>query len=186
MQYIKDIAQKCGFIDLQFDKLRIPSTKRVCLIGRNCIDFDEQNIDNVLDGKFTDDIRLRPVHEAVKNCTQINRNVADQIVLKVFNYLLSLKECHKEWNSGGVSKFQFLINLLNLEEKGELVRENGGLKTLLKNYHQIFVVEKDVVRIRVPMKSIQKNQHFKTKPCWFYFYHPNKCLLSNDDCSYLH
>ncbi|XP_046741159.1 probable tRNA (uracil-O(2)-)-methyltransferase [Diprion similis] len=112
MNYIKNVCQQCGF-KTDMDKLRIPSTKRICLIGRDRIytkdrtDVQEAAIrelinarsasrkDNVTDSSdpsdqslWSADFKPRENVERVRNCTKIDRGLISDIVNLVAEQLL--------------------------------------------------------------------------------------------------
>ncbi|XP_008554335.2 probable tRNA (uracil-O(2)-)-methyltransferase [Microplitis demolitor] len=110
LEYVKSICETCGFIT-RVDRLRIPSTKRVCLIGwlRNYHEPEievinkrieeiinaraiekinvNNNDDNVTD-KWSNNFKPRDIVEKVKNCTKIDKNIINEIVNLVANHLL--------------------------------------------------------------------------------------------------
>ncbi|XP_046422260.1 probable tRNA (uracil-O(2)-)-methyltransferase [Neodiprion fabricii] len=112
MNYIKNVCEECGF-KTDMDKLRIPSTKRICLIGRDRIytkdrtDVQEAAIrelidarsngrkDNITDSSDPSDQNLwsagfkpRENVERVRNCTKINKGIISDIVNLVAERLL--------------------------------------------------------------------------------------------------
>lgn len=100
ISYIKTISEQCGF-NVRIDKMRIPSTKRVCLIGstRSCSKEDYNNVIERIDVMIKDkcaagddselDFRPRASVEKVTNCTQVDKNIVSSIVSIVTRELLS-------------------------------------------------------------------------------------------------
>ena len=84
LNHVFNIGEKCGF-SVQEDKLRIPSTKRICFVG---IQEPEKSIDsnllNMLDKNFVP----RPCEEIVRNCTKIPKKVTEEIIGLIVNALL--------------------------------------------------------------------------------------------------
>lgn len=191
LDYIKNVVNICGF-EPEIDKLRIPSTKRTCIIGRNKInheiDMDITNFINErcnrVNNNWVDNYEARSSVELVRNCTKINRKVCDKIVKLVVNKLLETENYVENWNAGGCVGLPDLVKLIEDEDLKELKSECGGLQTLLKNNHYVFLVQKGTVKLRVPVVNSRKN--VKTRGCWFYENHPNGCLLDDESCSYLH
>lgn len=180
LKYVQCISDVCGF-QTEVDRLKIPSTKRICIIGArrnyNCADFVRQN-ENIQ--KFIDeescaassneqwnaDFRPRSNIEMVKNCTQIDKSIEREIVAAVFEQLLAKKRyltdfCAPEWNVGGKIALTDLIQMIPREKLKALKSECGGLQTLLKNNSQIFHVDGGAVEIRIPMKYCDKLNELK-------------------------
>lgn len=115
IDYIKTVCHECGF-NTYVDKLRIPSTKRICLIGwgkRRDVDLEtrEHRIQEMIGAKATlirqentsvnageEAFRLngwicnfkpRDTVEKVRNCTQLEKTLITGIVDTVANQLLS-------------------------------------------------------------------------------------------------
>ncbi|XP_031629782.1 probable tRNA (uracil-O(2)-)-methyltransferase [Contarinia nasturtii] len=215
LSYAQEISNVCGF-KTQIDRLKIPSTKRICLIGSERIytvdkQSDRENeIQKFINMRsncdfqpletWNSDFQPRSDVEKIQNCTKINRTIQNEIVDKVFNELMKkkrfLSDVYKtDWNVGGKVSLMDLAKIIPRDKLKALKSECGGLQTLLKNYSQIFQVTQGVVEIRVPIKLDDKKRIFeakgkeiqvKQKPCWFYQNHPNGCPLSDEDCSFSH
>lgn len=244
LDYIRKLCKVCGF-ETKIDRLRIPSTKRICLVGceRNYLEENAVEVDRdiklLIDSKtskhmaiisreqtscfsemkdsvkekWLQDVRIREKDEKVRNCTQLHRElveeilklVAEQLLNKQTLILLSSTESEERlWNAGGRLSLEELAFLIPREKIKELKNECGGLQTLLKNNGHVFTVENGYVQLKVPSVEamIQKkkpvslqNSHYrggvrsvprKQKPCWFQLNHPDGCPLSDDDCSYRH
>ncbi|KAK2584205.1 hypothetical protein KPH14_006626 [Odynerus spinipes] len=112
ISYIKNISEICGF-DTKIDKLRIPSTKRICLIGskRNYLNEDshlqDKRIQVLIDTRsssskdvnkkddkehlsnsWSDNFKPRNPTEQVRNCTRLDKNLISSIVKIVSSQLL--------------------------------------------------------------------------------------------------
>lgn len=118
MEYVRKVSDVCGY-ETKVDRLKIPSTKRICLIG-----YDRSEREVVkngstsfrqLNGDITEFIASRTISadaenvlaeggghnlwsgqfkpresvEAVKNCTKVNKSVVSEIVALVFQQILS-------------------------------------------------------------------------------------------------
>lgn len=182
LNYVEKISDVCGF-HTTVDRLKIPSTKRICIIGArrkyDCADFVSQNakiqkfIDEESNTKSTNeqwnaDFRPRSSIEKVQNCTQIDKSIEKEIIGIVFKQLLCKKRyladfCAPDWNVGGKIALADLIRLIPREKLKSLKSECGGLQTLLKNNSQIFHVNKGAVEIRVPIKYCDKLVELKQR-----------------------
>jgi tRNASer (uridine44-2'-O)-methyltransferase len=244
LDYIHKLCKVCGF-KTKLDRLRIPSTKRVCLVGcaRN---YPEENAVNVdrdvkilidsktskhlavisreqtgcclemkgsVEEKWVQGIKIRGQGEKVRNCTQLHRELVEEILKMVAEQLLNKQELTllssnegevRLWNAGGRLSLEELASLIPREKLKKLKNECGGLQTLLKNNGHVFCVKCGYVQLKVPSVEalIQKKKPVslqksdcqrsvrsaprKQKPCWFQFNHPDGCPLSDDDCSYRH
>lgn len=175
VRYVQTVSDACGFVT-QMDRLKIPSTKRVCLIGaKRCVPverFDQQclSIQEFIDTQtknrcsdpaiaWSDGFAARSDVEPVRNCSKVARGVQDEIVRLVFDHLLAGKRrCLAaatsgvaSWNVGGSATLGELAGLISSDSLRQLKSECGGLQTLLKNNHQIFHVVKGVVQVRAPV-----------------------------------
>uniref|UniRef100_A0A182JYY8 tRNA (uracil-O(2)-)-methyltransferase n=1 Tax=Anopheles christyi TaxID=43041 RepID=A0A182JYY8_9DIPT len=177
LNYATEIARVCGF-EVETDRLRIPSTKRTCLVGSArrypeteyeqwddritaLIKERSNGVETLPDGNATDSwsagFKPRESTEKVRNCTKIDRSVVDKIVTIVFEQLLAKRRIAEEfsersWNAGGTIALEELVKAIPQEHLVALKAECGGLQTLLRNNHQIFRVEKGTVQLRIPSK----------------------------------
>jgi len=244
LDYIHKLCKVCGF-ETKIDRLRIPSTKRICLVGcernypeENAVEVDRdvkllidsknskhvavisreqtssclQMKDSVKE-KWLQDVRIREKEEKVRNCTQLNRDLVEEILKLVAEQLLNKRKLillsstgseERLWNAGGRLSLEELASLIPREKMKKLKNECGGLQTLLKNNGHVFTVENGNVQLKVPSVealiqkkkpvSLQKSHYQggvrsvsrKQKSCWFQINHPDGCPLSDDDCSYRH
>lgn len=194
LDYVEGVSNDCGFNTLM-DRLKIPSTKRVALVGitRNLAEnqFLEKclNIEEFLSRETKNStVKLREKHEAVRNCTQINKTVLEDLVLKIFKKLL--ENDIGQWNEGRELSLGDLVeSALTKDDLQAIKSECGGLKTLLKNRHEIFVVTGGSVKIRKPVdKSLLEMQGktVKKRQCFFQQHHPNGCPLTTEKCTFIH
>lgn len=212
LNYLSQIFDTFCF-KLYKDKLRIPSTRNVCLIGlgecENFIKDENEILNNIQTNLGQSEFKARDLElekeKSSRNCTKnVDNQLKVYIVQKVLATLLdnSKGECKfvqkldgTQWNLG---KSICLGEIANLFDKNELLKlklECGGIKTLLKNYHQLFLVEnKDQLRLKNPDNQDDnkrnpkqdKKIYAKTKQCLFDLYHPDGCLLDEKDCLFLH
>ncbi|XP_075145023.1 putative tRNA (uracil-O(2)-)-methyltransferase [Haematobia irritans] len=207
IEYVQNISNFCGF-ETERDRLKIPSTKRTALIGRSrnftstmhpfkaeeikyYVSNEKENHPNTTE----DDIKLRNKVEVVRNCTQIDRCILDDIVLKIFRILLckdkenTPKSQRDVWSLGRSLSMANIAQKLEKEDLKAIKSECGGLKTLLRNKHEIFEISKpDLVKIRMPQIRETSNKPMTTKKrlCFFKENHPQGCPLSNEECTFLH
>lgn len=213
IDYLLIVSEVCGFADTKMDRLKIPSTKRICLIGSSRSysenEFKQQsekiqkfinasNDQQGTSGKWSDTFKPREKVEVMRNCSQLDRGLLESIVGLIFDHLLAQAgtfcDIYPNWNCGGAIQLSEAVQLVTPENLKKLKAEFGGLQTLLRNKHQIFHVYGGSVRIRIPKKlsetvfseKSQRRNVIKTSPCHFFKYHPGSCPLANDDCSYIH
>lgn len=239
IDFIAEVSRISGF-NTEEDCLRIPSTKRVCLVGksRHYQPTDEAEAErrrahyvesrhaasgvavqgsDVRDDKScchgsrgTDGtpgsswgagFQPRDRVETVRNCAALPRDFVDGVVLQVATALLGMTADDVEgscsdWNRGGSLTVSEVAGLLGHETLQLLKKECGGLQTLLKNNHQVFRVEGGRVHIRdwrdrkaarvdAKKKPVAPGA-LKTRPCWFYEHHPQRCPLQASDCAFAH
>lgn len=187
----------CGF-DVQTDKLRIPSTKRKCLVGfRKKLGGEElsriiADINIFIESRLSScNFKARPDTEAVRNCTQLNRDLIKKLVSSCVNSLLIhkkyiKKETGEDWNRGGGLTILDLSKEIAKEELKQLKEQCGGLQTLLRNHRYLFHIQEGVVFLREPPVLSEDTKKYKDKPCWFWKNHPDGCLHSSKSCSYKH
>lgn len=113
IDYVRSICVQCGFTT-HLDKLRIPSTKRICLIGWERTpegvkeledriqqmlstkttltwqkyELSDKTVDNEIVEEWTCDFKPRDKVEKVRNCTQLDKTLIANIVDIVSNQLL--------------------------------------------------------------------------------------------------
>ncbi|CAI5445837.1 unnamed protein product [Caenorhabditis angaria] len=195
------IAQRLGF-DVKIDRLAIPSTKRLCIIGRIPDHGLEPEVEKIIElltegSKFV----ARPHEIKVNNCRNIPIEERDRISKYIFNHLLNLdkeKPSEDAWNTGGVIGLGELAGILSEDDKKLMKSQDGGLQTFLKNQHQVFHVFGGTCRIRdqrvaLPEKKTEKwRKKSKGKPapirapCWMAANHPNGCPVSAELCRFAH
>ncbi|CAF3437849.1 unnamed protein product [Rotaria socialis] len=191
LHYIEEIATILNF-DIKRDKLRIPSTKNICFM------LHEKKID------------INSIHTRLFNHfgIDITHEHADP---QQSNHRSSLIKSKPEFYSTKFSIIHFLFEHLLTENKSltlsaaydllpnelgeQLKSENGGLKSIILSYrHAIkFDPETKLITIADPQlnsitlkKKESSKLSVKTKPCFFYAFHPNSCPLTDEQCAFSH
>lgn len=188
LAYVREISEICGF-QTQIDRLKIPSTKRICLIGnQRTYPSDEQSekvnqiqefinknsrqetIETTIHDKnnWNSEFQPRSNIEKVQNCTTVDKTIQNEIIDRVFNELMKKKrfladQTKPNWNVGGKVSLGDLAKLIPNDQLKALKSECGGLQTLLRNHSQVFRVINGVVEIRVPMKWDDKKRALEAK-----------------------
>uniref|UniRef100_H3CXQ9 tRNA (uracil-O(2)-)-methyltransferase n=1 Tax=Tetraodon nigroviridis TaxID=99883 RepID=H3CXQ9_TETNG len=236
IDFIAEVGHISGF-KTDEDCLRIPSTKRVCLVGmrRNYQLPDEAEVERrraeyiqtrrsapgatcqrsdmrkdsggchgsgeAHGSAWGSGFQPRERVETVRNCAALPRDLVDRVVLRVVGALLGMAEdggggVTGDWNRGGSLSVSEAAGLLEPPTLQLLKKECGGLQTLLKNNHQVFRVEGGRVFIRDwrdprssrtdPRRKPVAPGALKTRPCWFFHHHPQRCPLPAQDCAFAH
>lgn len=209
LDFISGIGTKCGF-QVEEDKLRIPSTKRICFIGQTVTveNFEEvapqKNCELIEElKKSAQNFMPREAEDRVRNCTKVAKNVTLSIVNLIVKALLdndgSIGISSSVWNAGKTLKLsEISCSVVDQTLLKELKSECGGLQTLLRNHNHMFIVDKGQVRLRNPasdsLESGKKRpaskekvaKWRKSKPCWFHFNHPQGCPQKNEHCFWSH
>ncbi|XP_077598350.1 putative tRNA (uracil-O(2)-)-methyltransferase [Stigmatopora nigra] len=213
--FVGEVSRVCGFRTRE-DCLRIPSTKRVCLLGRRrtyeaCDEAQAEerrvqfirsrqspSVDDDTGKAWGSGFRPRERVEVVRNCMALSRDLVDGVVLRVAHALLAMPDerpsCPEGWKRGGSLRVGQVVALLGDNILQRLKKECGGLQTLLKNNHQVFQVEGGTVRIRDwrdekppgKRKAPTPPGALKTRTCWFHLHHPEGCPLVAEKCNYAH
>ncbi|XP_018027480.1 probable tRNA (uracil-O(2)-)-methyltransferase [Hyalella azteca] len=204
LDYVEVIGRVCGF-NVERDRLKIPSTKRECFVGRSKLHTEQErpsvltsiqefidsrvaaNVSNLgrgTDLKRSGDFVARPKEQRVRNCTQLARGVKEDLVQCVVRLLLGDGDKKEEWWAGGSIELRDAAASLTAEQLRQMKQECGGLKTLLKNHRHIFLLQGSQVQLRAPgrVAEFEKRQ----RPCWFSANHPQGCPNSADECMYCH
>jgi tRNASer (uridine44-2'-O)-methyltransferase len=188
--YLKYLEKTCTNVfkfSIKIDRLRIPSTKRTCIIGwsKNYLPQEVnqvvQDIENFAQSKFGENVLFVPrsSEERVRNCTKLDKDLVSSVVDCVASALIKSAdgwECRITLSD--------LAKTVGEERLKKLKKECGGLQTLLKNHRYIFLVEKGSVGFRKPVKNSGKI--WKKHKCWFYHNYPEKCPLNEDECCNIH
>ncbi|XP_017075074.1 probable tRNA (uracil-O(2)-)-methyltransferase [Drosophila eugracilis] len=190
--YVSQVSQECGF-EVLHDRLKIPSTKRLALLGikrnntktiKDLEYFVHEELAKYKSGES--EIKLREKEEIVRNCTQVDKSIIDALVIKIFQQLLDSHE--DKWS--GRLPMREIAQSLTKEELSGIKTECGGIKTLLRNKHEVFeFCGGDIIGIRTPKPTapaIQSRLTTKKRSCFFKLHHPLGCPLKDDECSFIH
>uniref|UniRef100_T1IX25 tRNA (uracil-O(2)-)-methyltransferase n=1 Tax=Strigamia maritima TaxID=126957 RepID=T1IX25_STRMM len=190
LEYVEEVIDVCGF-KKQKDRLRIPSTKRICYLGMNR-NYEEsemavvnERIDAFIKSRSSKRCEVTSVEdssvnfvprcavEPVLNCTQLDRNFINEVVHLLFNHLLNCDENlvvtsnedgnTKFWRAGGERSVLDLALLLGKTKLFELKSQCGGLQTLIRNHSHIFQVLSGSVSIRNYTQSVTRPPNKKQK-----------------------
>ncbi|KAA0190777.1 hypothetical protein HAZT_HAZT000452, partial [Hyalella azteca] len=173
LDYVEVIGRVCGF-NVERDRLKIPSTKRECFVGRSKLHTEQErpsvltsiqefidsrvaaNVSNLgrgTDLKRSGDFVARPKEQRVRNCTQLARGVKEDLVQCVVRLLLGDGDKKEEWWAGGSIELRDAAASLTAEQLRQMKQECGGLKTLLKNHRHIFLLQGSQVQLRGELRS---------------------------------
>ncbi|KAF6207306.1 hypothetical protein GE061_018547 [Apolygus lucorum] len=199
LDYVQDICAECGF-EVFRDRLKIPSTKRICLVSKGRTPSRKDLVGHVKEiisrrgssvqserpqKEWLTGFKTRDIVERVKNCTQLEQSFVSRLLEKISNLLL-MKDTGSPWNSGNPTDISALAKLLDKEDLKQLKNECGGLQTFLRNHRFIFQITEGKVTFRKPEVREERPKVWKTRPCWFYTNHPHSCPLEDQMCSYIH
>lgn len=214
LNYVRVIGQEMGFT-VDEDVLRIPSSKRVCQLGRGrtyrqaeekVFDLQRQafllqRCVTLTPERWACGFQPRAVNEHVRNCSRVNLSTVSMVVSTVTGKLLESERwmcvCGRQWNRGGKLSLCQVVGLFEARLLHELKQEFGGMQTLLRNQHQVFSVCGGAVELRdwasqeepklcAPRRQQQTDSLTKTKLCWFHDSHPQGCPRHTSSCSYAH
>ncbi|XP_014288787.1 probable tRNA (uracil-O(2)-)-methyltransferase isoform X1 [Halyomorpha halys] len=195
MDYLENICSICG-IEVERDRLKIPSTKRLCLVGKKRLyQSSEQSSKQVEIGNFVNlkvmscgelKMKLRSSEEKVKNCTQLNKKFLAEVVFDIADYIIKSDQKISSWREGEFVSIRDLASLLSPDRRKFLKDQCGGLQTLLRNHHHVFLVCNGRVKLRKPTVKKLPPKTIKQKKCWFFYNHPESCPLSDEHCTYKH
>ncbi|KAI2808383.1 tRNA methyltransferase 44 [Blomia tropicalis] len=183
LNYLEKLSGEFGFNFFR-DKLRIPSTKRICLVcydrnDQTFIDFETKKAFVQKQIQSRAHLRLRQKEIVVQNCTKISQEFKNQIIKILTDQLIYFQPEGLTLGEG--------IRLLDLQLREQLKNQCGGLQTFIRNHRNIFTIQDCRIQFQTESQLRRKNQdRIRTKDCWFHFNHPNGCKLSDDDCSYKH
>ncbi|CAH1403964.1 unnamed protein product [Nezara viridula] len=195
MDYLENICYVCG-IEVERDRLKIPSTKRLCLVSKKRLykssdQLSKQaEVNDFVNLKLTSSgglkMKLRSPEEKVKNCTQLNKEYLEEVVFDIANYIIKSSPIIPSWREGEFVSIRDLASLLSPDRRKFLKDQCGGLQTLLRNHHHVFLVYNGKVKLRKPTIKKLLPKTIKEKKCWFFYNHPDSCPLSDEHCTYKH
>nr|CAG4640947.1 EOG090X07W1 [Eulimnadia texana] len=214
LRFVQHVGETCGY-QMNEDRMRIPSTRRICFLGSSLTEnleslkkLELQVLELIADsGK---EFKPRAAVEEVRNCTTVDSSIKERVVNLTAKYLLS-EPFEGSWNPGTVLELSVIVKkIIDDVKDAEFMRvlksQFGGFQTLLKNHSHIFLVQGGKVRFRSPAEmsvnewrdslrpkkkrrgndNEEKSVNVKKTKCWFFQNHPNGCPVSSDDCRYLH
>ncbi|CAD5110919.1 unnamed protein product [Dimorphilus gyrociliatus] len=202
-KYLINLSTASGF-EAKVDVLRIPSTKRTCLIGRKCTSMDYSaisvKIDNFIESrrKLSNEKEFTARKEVKRPI--LEKETKESIAMTIFNKLLEIEPANyvdfpskQNWICGGELDLKDCASLFDTDQLNKLKSQGGGLASVLKGFTQIFSIIKGKVRLKLPTncnhnedKRKRKKVEIKKKLCWFHCHHPNNCPLKTEDCPYAH
>ncbi|CAF1600148.1 unnamed protein product, partial [Didymodactylos carnosus] len=198
LNYVEQICQVLNF-DVQRDKLRIPSTKAICFIGRrkniNMTGHSNDHQESISTYNARDQIlkhfgidldcvtaekETKQSSLMINKKTILQKTVKSDIALILFKYILQ---------NGSIS-IPDAYNILPMNLKEQIKSEPGGLNSIIKSYKEIFLLSNNNIHIADPLENDMKQKlsknggndqvmkNLKTKICFFHFYHPDGCPLN--------
>lgn len=213
LDFIESVILDFGF-NHKRDTMKIPSTKRTCFVsnGRNYLDSELSEKQDVISAIIRTHSNsgnqknvscvVRSKEIQVRNGTKLNRSLCSEIVK--FTAALLLKNAiikDDVWCAGQPTHIKDIVLAVkdSIEFEKSLKNQDGGIQTVLRNFHQVFIVRngmvsfrdwsketKKVSSMRVGGRKYDRESLRKSKPCWFYDNHPQGCNLSAEDCNYAH
>ncbi|XP_037092218.1 LOW QUALITY PROTEIN: probable tRNA (uracil-O(2)-)-methyltransferase [Pollicipes pollicipes] len=179
MQYVYELAERCGFAP-ERDRLRIPSTRRRCVVGRRRAAAVSADALRQLTAAGT--FRPRAAAPAVRNCSQLARETVAEAVRRVALRVVA----------DGALPLSAVAELLGGDTLRQLRQQCGGLQTLLKNHPHVFRVRAGAVSLqdadwlRVDGARPELAASVKTSRCWQHDHLPAGCPLPAPQCRYAH
>nr|CAG4644043.1 EOG090X07W1 [Lepidurus arcticus] len=147
LEFVGSLGVALGY-SMEQDRLRIPSTRRICWLGRvwQPVECLEQIISSWLQKHSHStsveselNFKPRPVLEPVRNCTTVAANVTQRIVDLTAKLLLEgVTTSERAWTAGKTLPLLQVAVQVPAEDLQALKNECGGLQTLLRNHSHIF------------------------------------------------
>ncbi len=215
LDYIETLGKICGFI-MEKDKLRIPYGKSICFIGRSR-NYEILNEHEMVEKReYFLSKRCNTLQENIFSTDMSDGGYIDYDITKTKNIIMqtifnTLLQCENKeikqidegrtWNRGGILKIKDVPSMLDDSILlKNLKKKCGGIKTLLKNYYNVFVVKKGMIQLRDftlddPFYGYRKRKcvinsdrykYNKTILCWYHEYHPDGCPRKSEYCIYAH
>ena len=211
LEYIQELIEELGFV-FKRDVMKIPSTKRTCFVSSGRL-YDNSN--------FAEN-KARVVQYVKNKTDSVNKNMQfckREREIKVINgtkvdpYLCAkvidlaagmilegITSSDEGWSQGKPISLNELVTHINQYVSfEELKHQAGGICTILRNAHQVFVIKNGAAVIRDWKATVMDAQHkvkvskpfhgtscYKKKKCWFYSRHPQGCPVDDSVCTYLH
>ncbi|XP_063690199.1 probable tRNA (uracil-O(2)-)-methyltransferase [Bolinopsis microptera] len=211
LNFVESVISDFGF-KYQRDVMKIPSTKRTCFVseGRYYTETDhkikQKLILDVVRGHSGNQSNLNCVVRSkdikIRNGSKLDKTLCSRIVNFTASLLLQdVKGGETAWSAGKSIHLKEIISAIkqNIDFEEALKDQNGGIQTVLRNFHQLFTIRNGMVSLRDWSKETKKSSYRKTpnrkydsaalkksKLCWFYEHHPQGCNLSASSCGYAH
>ena len=114
--------------------MKIPRTRRVCLVGKKVTGKRYRKVElKQIVSSYAVNFASREKVEKVRNCSQVDKVVVGDIVSRVLELCLGEENFLDEEVASSLAEHGVVLAKLKVE--------CGGLQTLLRNHHFIFVVE---------------------------------------------
>ncbi|KAM7538251.1 hypothetical protein Aperf_G00000075078 [Anoplocephala perfoliata] len=210
INYLREHFKSCGIVS-EVDILRIPSTKRLCIVGRSFTSESwETRLENVTSVMQSEsELVFKPrKSDPGRVLGSLSLDESIQIGAKVFSKLLELGSTEEKiltvdgrrWNPLGCLSLKEACQLLEPAIMAKLKLVKGGLQTVLRNQHQAFMVHFDEhlvtgegIRLRYNPKQeeeiaarVKSDKPRKTKLCWLEANHPDGCPYPSHLCYFAH
>ncbi|CAI4224685.1 unnamed protein product [Auanema sp. JU1783] len=193
LKFVEEVCSTLGYI-VEEDRLKIPSTKRICYICSIPPNGLPENVDEIISSLIKPrdqeqtSFSKRDSHEEVRNCSNIDEATRNRLVNLIFEKLLSESdERVNGWRCGAKLPLNVLIQCISKEDRAIMKQQDGGLQTFLKNQHQTFMVIGGIVMIRDwrVIKKAPVKKSVPTTPCWMLENHPDGCPYGTE-CRFKH
>lgn len=209
LNFVESVVSDFGF-KYQRDVMKIPSTKRTCFVseGRSYPKKDRDlylsNIFNILKQHSGNDGDIQCVARSkeivISNGSKLDKVLCSKIIDFTASLLLrNVDRSKSNWSAGESIHLKELIAAIKqeIDFSDTLRNQNGGIQTVLRNCHQLFIIRGGMVSLKDWSKFTKKSRKAsnrkydsgalrKSKMCWFFINHPQGCNLSMETCSYAH
>ena len=129
LAWLGDLGPRLGF-QVSEDRLKIPSTKRICHVGRSQ-GWSEQRrrgaiaevlaeAPSSLDKTSAAAFLPRPAEERIRNCSALPRDLQRALVERIATALLPKPPLDEEWMQGSSFSIAQAVELITPEERREL------------------------------------------------------------------
>lgn len=165
---------------------------------KNCTQIDKKVIDKLVKKIFM--LLLNSKSSGDNNNTQADdkHDQNDKLQVNAVNAaaaaaatvtVCTLQE-HTNWQQGGQLTMSDIAKQLDGSDLKSIKSECGGLKTLLRNKHEIFeFCFPGFIKIRKPQiwpLNLNKPQTIKKRLCFYKQHHPQGCPLADEECTFIH
>uniref|UniRef100_A0A5K3FVZ0 tRNA (uracil-O(2)-)-methyltransferase n=1 Tax=Mesocestoides corti TaxID=53468 RepID=A0A5K3FVZ0_MESCO len=202
--YLQGSFETCGFVP-EVDILRIPSTKRLCIIGRELRETTigwekrKENVEAMVLSECGTQFKPRE-RDAGQSVGCLSAEEREIIGMKVFKRLLQLCPPSeviqtydgRRWNPGGCLSLKEASQMIDPTLLAKMKLFKGGLQAVLRSQHQTFMVTGAGIRLRFDpsrqhqIDSVKSDKPRKTKRCWMEANHPDGCPYPPSLCYFAH